>query len=396
MTVMMEKPKRRRSIPSPALAGRQGISLSMGLAEKLWDSYVRARIPAGKALATVKEISNEYGVSINVAQGAVRLLAKQGLIDARRGRGCVLQVRPEDYPKPILTSTSVVLDLPISGSAYFRRYAQEITRVGHQSGLHVYIYDSYLHGSRDAEIRTLQDASEGKFGAVVLFNVAGGEHLKPFLKSVRRKGIPVVFLERQPKDLEGRWDVVGPDDVAGGRLVGEHLIQTEHRRIVHLGHMGQPEDATGLRLKGIREALAEKGLRLTEEDCFEMGRPETWLEQGWRKTLKQWLLRKKPTAITLFTDVYYRFLSPILDELGWQAGRVVSVVGYDASPEDAGTRDLASVDPRHEEIGIQVVRLLEKRLKGDQSGPFGQLVQPVFIPGRTFKAVSNPQIAATL
>jgi DNA-binding LacI/PurR family transcriptional regulator len=361
----------------------------MGLAEKVWEEYVRGGLEAGQPVATVKAISERYGVSINVAQGAVRLLARQGLIEARRGRGCVLQVRPADRPRPILTSTSVVLDLPISGSAYFRRYAREITRMGHQSGLHVYIYDSFLHGSREAEMRTLQDASEGKFGAVVLFNVAVGNHLRPYLKAIRRKGIPVIFLERQPKDLEGRWDVVGPDDVAGGRLVGRELLTMGHRRIVHLGRLDKPEDATGLRLRGLREALSKCGVGLSEKQCFEVGDPPWWMREGGAESLKRWLAKQKPTAITLFTDIYFRYLTPVLEQLGWSVGREVSVVGYDASPEDAGTKDLASVDPRHEEIGRQVVKLLEKRLKGDQSGPFHQLVDPKFIPGASLTTLSG-------
>lgn len=389
MAIMAEKSKEHNPTHSPLLSGRQGISLSMGLAEKLWEEYIRAGLASGQSIATVKEIGESYGVSINVAQGAVRLLAKQGLIDARRGRGCVLKVRPEDHPKPILTSTSVVLDLPISGSAYFRRYAQAITRVGHQSGLHVYIYDSFLHGSREAEIRTLQDASEGRFGAVVLFNVAVGNHLRPYLKAIRRKGIPVIFLEHQPKDLEGRWDVVGPDDVAGGRLVGQQLLAMGHRRIVHLGHFNKPEDPTGLRLRGLRETLSEGGVDLSEKQCFEVGDPPWWLREDGAESLKRWLAKKKPTAITLFTDMYFRYLNPLLEQLGRRVGREVSVVGYDASPEDAGTKDLASVDPHHEEIGRQVVKLLEKRLRGDQSGPFRQLAEPSFVPGTSLTTLSG-------
>ena len=373
----------RRRTAAVEVPGRFGTALSVGLAERIWEACRADRISPGQRLPTVRDLVRKYRVSVNVAQGAVRRLAGEGLIDARRGRGSVLRVDPNERSGPRVRSWAEVLDLPVSGSAYFRRYAREITRAGHRVGFHFYLYDSFLHGSRAAEIRTLQDARSGKFDAVVLFNVRVGRHLKSLLKSVRRKGIPVIFLERLPKGLNGRWDVVGPDDVAGGQLIGRRLVAMGHRRVVHLGHRRLPEDASGRRLTGLRTALAEAGVRLDDADCWEVGLPATWFQTDSLGQLQRWLQARRPTAVTLFTDAYMTFLSPMLERLMWRVGSDISVVGYDASPEDAGRPDLASVDPRHDEIGRRVVEVLQKRVGGDQSGPYECLIAPEFVEGTT-------------
>ncbi|WP_181008743.1 GntR family transcriptional regulator, partial [Streptomyces sp. SM12] len=57
------------------------------LADALRDRIAAGEIPPGAALPSRAELSAAYGVGSNVAAAAVRLLASEGLVQGRAGRG---------------------------------------------------------------------------------------------------------------------------------------------------------------------------------------------------------------------------------------------------------------------------------------------------------------------
>ncbi|WP_326551767.1 LacI family DNA-binding transcriptional regulator [Micromonospora sp. NBC_01813] len=83
-----------------------------------------------------------------------------------------------------------------------------------------------------------------------------GTDPQPLLR-LSRHGIPVVLLDHPSGGLELCAVVV--DDVAGGRLAGEHLLTLGHRRIAFLGGTVDAE-AVARRRDGVREALVAAGL----------------------------------------------------------------------------------------------------------------------------------------
>lgn len=74
------------------------------------------------------------------------------------------------------------------------------------------------------------------------------------LGALRDRGIPSVLVDRTSSS--GAFSSVSVDDVAGGRLAGQHLVQTGRRRIVFLGgplSIRQVQD----RFLGLQEATRE-------------------------------------------------------------------------------------------------------------------------------------------
>ena len=79
----------------------------------------------------------------------------------------------------------------------------------------------------------------------------------PALDEVARRGTPVVVVDRTRSDQS--FCSVAVDDVLGGRLAVEHLVDRGHTRVAFVGgpaHLGQVRD----RLQGAREAWAAAGL----------------------------------------------------------------------------------------------------------------------------------------
>jgi len=79
----------------------------------------------------------------------------------------------------------------------------------------------------------------------------------PLLEEVRRRGTPLVIVDRTRDDQS--FCSVAVDDQLGGRLAVEHLLDRGHTRVAFIGgplHLGQVRD----RLEGARQAWADAGM----------------------------------------------------------------------------------------------------------------------------------------
>ncbi|MGX5682676.1 LacI family DNA-binding transcriptional regulator [Schumannella luteola] len=72
------------------------------------------------------------------------------------------------------------------------------------------------------------------------------------LRRLRQRGIPVVLVDRTSDDLS--FSSVSVDDIAGGRLAVEHLLEQGRRRIAFVG--GSMIRQVADRLEGARQAVA--------------------------------------------------------------------------------------------------------------------------------------------
>lgn len=85
-------------------------------------------------------------------------------------------------------------------------------------------------------------------------------HEVPDLAGFERLGIPVVFLDRHLPDRV--CSSVSVDDVAGGRLAGEHLVSLGHRRVCFAGGPSTLHQVRD-RLAGLREVVEAAGGEVT-------------------------------------------------------------------------------------------------------------------------------------
>lgn len=165
----------------------------------------------------------------------------------------------------------------------------------------------------------------------------------PALKVAALRGIPVVST-----DLGGDGDLVAIDDRAAGRLVGRHLRQLGHRRItVIIERSDTPADAipvelspsqaaklmappwpghTGHRLLGLLDGQPDAELRFlwAGHNARESGRAAAALALDHQD---------RPTAIVGVSDVLAFGVLDALRARGLQAGRDISVIGFDDLPE---------------------------------------------------------------
>jgi DNA-binding LacI/PurR family transcriptional regulator len=198
------------------------------------------------------------------------------------------------------------------------------------------------------------------------------------VEQLRREELPVVVVDVDRPELSR----VTIDDVAGGRMATEHLLERGHRRIGFVGDV--PDDGLGftvsdLRLAGYRDALAAAGVP-ADPDVVRLG---VYGRDGARALAADLLARgDRPTAIFAASDMQAVGVLEAAAQAGLQVPDDVAVVGFD-DIEIADVLGLTTIRQPLADTGAEAVRLLLAEL---EDGPHDtvEIVKPLaLVPRRT-------------
>ncbi|TFD86611.1 LacI family DNA-binding transcriptional regulator [Cryobacterium serini] len=173
------------------------------------------------------------------------------------------------------------------------------------------------------------------------------------LERLDARDIPVVFVDRVDETIEHCW--VKTDDVAGGRLAGEHLIELGHRELAFVGNFAGTVQVDR-RFDGFAAALAGGGVV-----------PERIATDSWRITDGRQAgaaivgrpRKELPTAIMCGNDLTALGVLLEFAHHGIRVPEDVSIVGFDdLSWSEAATVPLTTVRQRRTEMGRRAVHLL--------------------------------------
>lgn len=163
---------------------------------------------------------------------------------------------------------------------------------------------------------------EHRVGGVIMSPVPGCS--TEMVERLRQWDIPVVLFARDELPA-GQFDYIGIDNVAGGRMATEHLLDQGHRRIAFIG--GSPQSSVWkARQRGYGEALRAAGIEV--DDALLV--PSATTRQGGRMAAKRVLQQPNPpTALFCYNDVVAFGAMLGLKEEGIVPGRDIAVVGFD-------------------------------------------------------------------
>jgi DNA-binding LacI/PurR family transcriptional regulator len=183
------------------------------------------------------------------------------------------------------------------------------------------------------------------------------------LNALAARNVPLVVWGAQlPQQL---YCSVGGDNVLGGRLATEHLLEQGRRRIVFLGDPQLPE--VGHRLQGYHQALRKQQVPLHPE--LELAVP---FDVAVARTALQGLLDRGVAfdAVLGCSDLLAITAMQVLRERGLRVPQDVAVVGYDDMAL-AGYCDppLTSVNQPVGQAGIEMVDALLAVLRQQRVAP---------------------------
>jgi LacI family transcriptional regulator len=246
------------------------------------------------------------------------------------------------------TLAYVMLD---AGNPFFTDVARGSEGPADEEGLSLFLCNS--DNRADRETAHLEHLEQQRVQGILITPV---DPESPVLDAVVARGTPLVIVDRTRED--DRICSVAVDDVLGGRLAVEHLIDQGHTRVAFVGgpeSIGQVTD----RLAGARQAWSAAGL---PEDDLTLVQTESLTVAAGREAgerLAGLASSRRPTAAFCANDLIALGLLQQATRAGLAVPDQLAIVGYDDIEFAAAAAvPLTSVrQPRHE-LGRTAARLV--------------------------------------
>lgn len=166
-------------------------------------------------------------------------------------------------------------------------------------------------------------------------------------------GIETVLIEFSHPGL----NCIEIDDVHGGLLAGEYLLNKGHRRIAFAGDR-EPHDfqlhPAGMRLKGFQQALKNAGVTIPSEYVSLF---ENTQEEAMRAARELLSLPQPPTAVFAAADIQALSVLKVAREMGVRVPEELAVIGFD-DIDSAEFMDLTTIRQHLDESGKLAVDIL--------------------------------------
>lgn len=226
---------------------------------------------------------------------------------------------------------------------------------------------------RDAVFRDLPRPERVDGLIIVSLSPNSGE-----LDRIIRSRLPTVLVDAHHRSLPR----VVADDVLGGRVATEHLIDLGHRRIAFIGDIPRTPLAftsSRLRLTGVRRAIAHAGLPLP--DRF-IGIGDHSRRRAAELAERMLRLRRRPTAIVCASDTQAAGVLEAATTLGLRVPDDLSITGYD-DLDLAEHMGLTTIRQPLFESGVRAVQRLLVGLGGGSMAPMREVQELRLIVRRT-------------
>ncbi|MEI6294907.1 MAG: LacI family DNA-binding transcriptional regulator [Actinomycetes bacterium] len=208
----------------------------------------------------------------------------------------------------------------------------------------------FFHSSQETDRELASALIRGSYDAIAIF---GWHHDINVIEKLLPKDIRVVFGGRQGESA--RFTHVGVDNVVGGEMATQHLIDQGCRNIVHI--TGDLTVESGReRLQGYRNAHKRAGLKLKEGNIVEGDYSTARAEKVLLKYLEK---RDDLDGIFAGNDLSGIGAISVLKEKGFSIPTDVKVIGFDGTDlAKTNSPSLSTVAQPSYDLGSEVARQL--------------------------------------
>jgi LacI family transcriptional regulator len=242
----------------------------------------------------------------------------------------------------------VVLDI---ANPFFTDVARGVEDTANAQGLSVILCNSDDRAEKEAA--HLDVLAEQRVQGVLITPTA---EISPAVEALRARGVPVVLLDRRASGPD--QCAVAVDDVHGGRLAADHLLERGHRRIAFVGGpSGLPQVAE--RHRGVEQAVREAA---GSDDALTVFSPDRLVVAGGREAAEQIIglpAARRPTAAICANDLLALGMLQEMVRHGVGIPDEFAIVGYDDIDFAAAAAvPLTSVRKPRQELGRRAAELL--------------------------------------
>src|SRR4051812_22258350 len=317
---------------------------------------------AGVSLGTVSNVLNRPDVvSEGTRQRVLAAIAELGFVRNESAR----QLRAGHSR----TIGLVVLDI---ANPFFTDVARGVEEVANAAGLAVILCNS--DDLAEKEAAHLDVLAEQRVQGVLITPTA---ELSPALDALRARGVPVVLLDRRATEPDRC--AVAVDDLHGGRLAADHLLERGHRRIAFVGgSSGLPQVQE--RHDGVEQAVLEA---CGSDDALTVFSPEKLTVAAGREAAERIIgmpAARRPTAAICANDLLALGMLQEMVRHGMHVPEDFAIVGYDDIDFAAAAAvPLSSVRKPRQELGRRAAQLLIDEARGENHLHEQLLFEPTLV-----------------
>jgi LacI family transcriptional regulator len=324
-------------------------------------------------MATMRDVAEKAGVSVTSVSHVVN--ETRPVSDELRARVIAamreLGYRPNRLARGLRRGETFTLGLimPDIASPFFCEMARCIEDAGFERGYSVLLCNSDQR--LDKELAYARSLVEAQADGILYIAASPSTEA---VELVLANGIAVVVMGRELPGLA--LDSVVLDNVAGGRMATQHLVQLGHRRIACVGSRSNGEPFGG-RVEGYRQALAAEGASVAGPLVVQgilRGRGEY---DGIRELLSG---RDRPTALFACNDKRAIYALKVAPSLGVWVPSDLSIVGFDDISMASLTRPaLTTLAQPRKEMGEMAVSMLLERIQDPDLPPRSKVLAPKLV-----------------
>lgn len=246
-------------------------------------------------------------------------------------------------------SNAIAYLAPDVSNPFFSSIAEGVEKRAAEAGLSVFIANT--HANRAREDAYLQMFEQHRVRGML---IASYEPIEERLAQVRSRGTPTVLFGRPVEGTDLPY--VAVDEVLGGRLATEHLLDLGRQRLAFIGGpLGIKQ--VGDRLQGASDAVRESGAATLEV----INVPERTIAGG-HAVARELLVRPvtlRPDGIFAVNDLLAIGMLQTLIRGGVRVPDDVALIGYDDIEFAAASIvPISSIRSPHETFGAAAVDLL--------------------------------------
>jgi DNA-binding LacI/PurR family transcriptional regulator len=308
----------------------------------------------GQRLPTEAELMQQYNVSRTTVTRTLRDLEHRGVIRRRRGSGTFVK-----EIERTATDTFGMLVHHVEPGSIFLTVYETLARSADRTGAHVLL--THLN----AQSRLADEAAEsaermiargvrGVFFLPHSLSTEGNALNQRVTGLFDRAKIPVVLLDRDICNFpeRSRYDLVSVDNIRGGYLLGEHLIEAGCKRPIFFSENITFSSARA-RWTGYRAAMEANHV---EPVCF-VGDPEA------AATVQQALDEHKPDGIVCDNDRHAAIIMRHLMNSKIAIPYDIKLAGFDDTPTASLlTVPLTTVRQPAAAIAMRAVSMMNDRI----------------------------------
>ncbi|HEY3867890.1 MAG TPA: LacI family DNA-binding transcriptional regulator [Actinocrinis sp.] len=301
----------------------------------------------------IKDVARQAGVSVGTVSNVINrpdLVSEPTRARVQAAIDLLGFVRSESARQLRAGRSRIVAMLVLDmGNPFFVQVAKGAERAARDAGLGVMLCNSAEDPGEEADYLALF-AEQRVRGVLVTPADPTGANLAAF----RRRAIPFVLVDRDAP--VGELCSVSVDDVAGGRLAADHLLDAGHRSITYISgpmHLAQCRD----RRTGVLAALAGHGL--AEDSLTHIEAPRLDVAAGREAGTRLLGLSRRPTAVFCANDLLALGVLQAVYAAGIAIPQDLALVGYDDIEfASAAAVPLTSVRQPAERMGRTAAELL--------------------------------------